>query len=272
VDSGGNGGHRMKINEISGAGMQAGQAEVSQTVDMESKNIQGEIVDARKKLKNLSSDQEMSSEEKMKKRQEIQKQISDLNNRLRQHQIEERKKEQEEKRAAQEKAAMDSEEKEKRDSRVKDAGDAGGKGSGEPEEEKAQKAGVSQGSMHAMISAGADVSQAQVQGSVASRIEGRIAVLESEIKLDENRGGSTEAKEKEVGRLRQKAGTARTPQGNALGSADKAARGALKTEKEKAPGKITGQKREGAAQSVNARLYTSAGTPAWVQGAVRFTV
>lgn len=45
-------------------------------------------------MQELSSNEDMTLEEKMKKRQEIQQQISDLNMQLRQHQIEQRKEKQ----------------------------------------------------------------------------------------------------------------------------------------------------------------------------------
>ena len=48
--------------------------------DSVSKNIQNQIANAQKELQELSSNKEMSIEEKMNRRQEIQQQITDLNN------------------------------------------------------------------------------------------------------------------------------------------------------------------------------------------------
>ena len=84
----------MKINGLNGASTQVGGINLMQSKDSVSKNIQNQIANAQKQLQELSSNKEMSVEEKMKKRQEIQQQITDLNNRLRQHQIEQRKEQQ----------------------------------------------------------------------------------------------------------------------------------------------------------------------------------
>ena len=84
----------MTINGISGANTQAAQIGMNQAMDSYSKNIQNQIANAQKQLQELSSNEEMTLEEKMKKRQEIQQQISDLNMQLRQHQIEQRREKQ----------------------------------------------------------------------------------------------------------------------------------------------------------------------------------
>ena len=67
---------------------------MAQANDSVSKNIQNQIANAQQKLQDLSSNEEMSLEDKMKKRQEIQQEINNLNQQLRQHQIEQRKEQQ----------------------------------------------------------------------------------------------------------------------------------------------------------------------------------
>ena len=84
----------MKINGINGANTQVGGMNMMQSNDSVSKNLQSQIANAQKQLQELSANKEMSLEEKMKKRQEIQQQIADLNHQLRQHQIEQRKEQQ----------------------------------------------------------------------------------------------------------------------------------------------------------------------------------
>ena len=59
--------------------------------DSYTKNIQRQIADAQQKLQDLSSNEELSLEDKMKKRQEIQQEITNLNQQLRQHQMEQRR-------------------------------------------------------------------------------------------------------------------------------------------------------------------------------------
>ena len=169
----------MTINGISGANTQAAQIGMNQAMDSYSKNIQNQIANAQKQLQELSSNEEMTLEEKMKKRQEIQQQISDLNMQLRQHQIEQRK-EQQSKGASMDDMLGGN----------RTAAKSGNKGSG-----------LSQASMQAMISADSSMKQAKVQGSVATQMQGRANVLKAEIK----QSGSTEAKEAELADLEQKA-------------------------------------------------------------------
>ncbi len=69
----------MTINGISRADTQMGQRGMNQAADSYSRNIQNQIASAQKQLQDISSNEDMTMEEKMKKRQEIQKQISDRN-------------------------------------------------------------------------------------------------------------------------------------------------------------------------------------------------
>ena len=192
------------------AGIQAGRINKPMEMDSFSKSIHNQISNAQKQLQELSENKDMSMEEKMKRRQEIQQQITDLNNQLRQHQIEQRKEQQE-------KAAKSAEK--------KDSARKADKGTG-----------LSQASMTAIISADAAMSQAQVQGSVATRMEGRAGVLAAEIKLDSANGGNVEAKQEKLAKVQQKAVAAGTSQMDTLVSVSKdieEAANADKTENEK---------------------------------------
>ena len=62
----------MKINGMNGTDTQAGTIGMAQADDPVGKNIKNQIALAQKKLQELSSNKEMSAEDKMKKRQEIQ--------------------------------------------------------------------------------------------------------------------------------------------------------------------------------------------------------
>lgn len=84
----------MTISGINGGNLQAGQSGSAQAMDSYSRNIQKQIMDAQKQLQELSSNEKMSPEEKMKKRQELQQQINDLNMQLKQHQMEQRREKQ----------------------------------------------------------------------------------------------------------------------------------------------------------------------------------
>lgn len=122
----------MRINGLNGANTPVGGMNMTKATDSVSKNIQNQIANAQKQLQELSANKDMSIEEKMKKRQEIQQQITDLNNQLRQHQIEQRKEQQAKK------SSMDDM--------------LGGSKKTAPKAGK-QSTGLSQASMKAMISA-----------------------------------------------------------------------------------------------------------------------
>ena len=83
------------------SGIQSGNAQnissamPSKGTDPVSQSIQKQIADAQKQLQEISADDRLSVEDKMKKRQEIQQQITSLNQQLRQHEIDLRKEKQE---------------------------------------------------------------------------------------------------------------------------------------------------------------------------------
>ena len=113
----------------------------------------------------------------MKKRQEIQQEINNLNQQLRQHQIEQRKEQQ-----SKNSSSMDD------------------MVAGTSNTSKKKDTGLSQASMQAMLCADSSMKQAKVQGSMATQIQGRASVLESEIKQDAGKG-NTEKKEEELAEL-----------------------------------------------------------------------
>lgn len=218
----------MKVGSMNGAsfqgaggGAQAGS--VSLQNDSVSKNIQNQIANAQKQLQEISANQEMTLEEKMKKRQEIQQEITNLNQQLRQHQIEQRK------------------ERQSKSSSMDDM--IGGK-------QNTGKAGngLSQASMQAMISADSSMKQAQVQGNVATRMEGRAGVLKAEIKQDA--GGNTEAKEAELAEAEQKAMSAAASQMNTLANANQTMEEAAKADQDSRMDE-TGAKAENKADETN---------------------
>ena len=211
----------MKINGINGANTQMGQMGMNQATDSYSRNIQSQIANAQKQLQELSSNEEMTLEEKMKKRQEIQQQISDLNMQLRQHQAEQRKEKQQAKASSMDDMIGGTKSK------------AGEKG-----------IGMSQASMTAMISADTSIKQAKVQGSVATSMEGRAGVLESEIK--NNHGSDVTKKQEELADVTQKAQAATASQMNTLAEANKAVEEAAAAERN--DNKASGAKEENTAE------------------------
>ena len=201
----------MRINGLNGLNKQVGGMNMMQSNDSVSKNLQNQIANAQKQLQELSANKDMSIEEKMKKRQEIQQQITDLNNQLRQHQIEQRKEQQAKKTSLNDML--------------------GGSKQTAPKTGN-QSAGLSQASMNAIISADSAKAQAKIQGSVATRMEGRAGVLESEIKLDQARGGDVEKKKEELAEVQKKAAAAETAQMKTLADANKELEEAAKADQQ----------------------------------------
>ena len=179
---------------------------MTQGNDSVSKNIQNQIANAQQKLQDLSSNEEMSLEDKMKKRQEIQQEINNLNQQLRQHQIEQRKEQQ-----SKNSSSMDD------------------MVAGTSNTSKKKDTGLSQASMQAMLCADSSMKQAKVQGSMAAQIQGRASVLESEIKQDAGKG-NTEKKEEELAELQAKAQSATAAQMSTLADANKSVEEAAKAE------------------------------------------
>ena len=207
----------MRINGLNGANTQVGGMNMTQATDSVSKNIQNQIANAQKQLQEISANKDMRIEEKMKKRQEIQQQITDLNNQLRQHQIEQRK--------------------EKQQAKGSSMDDMLGGSKKNVPKTRSQSAGLSQqcmnaSTMRAMISADSAMAQAQVQGSVATKMEGRAGVLESEIKMDAGRGGNVEAKKEELAEVQYKAVAAESSQMNTLATANKELEAAAKADQQ----------------------------------------
>lgn len=189
---------------------QAGYFSMNRQTDSVSRNIQKQIANEQKRLQELSSNREMTPEEKMKKRQEIQQEINNLNQQLRQHQIELRRQQQ------------------TKDTSADDM--LGGSKSAGKAEPGSKESGLSQANMQAMISADSSMKQAQVQGSVATKMEGTARVLESEIKMDRSSGAGTEKKEAALAKVKQKAVNASASQMNILADANQTMAEAAKAE------------------------------------------
>ena len=207
------------VKSVQGTGFQVGQSGIYQGGDPVSKQIQRQIADAKKQLTDIASNKEMGMEEKAKKRQELQKLIGDLNNQLRQHQIEQRR------------AAVNQEgNKEKKDSSLEEMLGKSKKNRDKKEGDKKQ--GFSEARMEAIISADSSMKMAKVQGDVSEKMENKVAVLESEIKLDDGRGEGTERKREEADRLEKRAYQAADIQFSTLEEANNKMQEADKKEKE----------------------------------------
>lgn len=208
----------MNVNGVNGAGLQPNPAGMGSgsggQTDPVSKDLQNQIEKLQQDLKEISANQDMPADAKMKKRQEIQKQISELQIQLRQHQIEVKKEERQKK---------------KEESSFDDL-------MGTKSQEKrngSQNTNMSTSSMEAMISADASIKQANVNGSTAKKMENRANVLKVEIKLDGGRGGSSnvELKEAELAKTKEAAGKATASQMDSLAQAGESLQSTAKEDK-----------------------------------------
>ena len=209
----------MKINGTDGMNISAGaigmDAGIGGQSDPMVRDLQRQIEGLQNRMKELSSNPELTPEMKAKKRQEIQKQISDLEMQLRQRQIEVRREEVMKKR--QENYSMD----EMLGTNKQD------------EKSGKQSTGLSAGSMEALISADASMKQADVHGNIATKMEGKAGVLEAEIKQDEALGASVPGGKREaLAEVQAKADEATSAQMGALAQANEAAKKAAEADKE----------------------------------------
>lgn len=224
----------MIINGINGANRQMKQMGMNPAMDSYSRSIQNQIAIAQKQLQEISSDKELAPEEKMKKRQEIQQQINDLNMQLRQHQMELRR--------------------ERQQAEVSSMDDMpGGTRSTENTKAGSKSTGLSQANMTAMISADSSIKQADIQGSVATKLNGNSRILKSEIRQDQASGGDTQKKEEELAKLEQKAQGAASSQLSMLADAgrtmEEAAKADSRDDKENAAKEDSRDDKENAAKA-----------------------
>lgn len=208
----------MKLNGTSGVNLSAGtigmNAGIGGQTDPMVRDLQRQIEDLKNQMKELSANAEMPPEIKSKKRQELQKQISDLEVQLRQRQMEVKREEAMKKR--QENYSMDEM------LGTKQQTNKLGK----------QSTGLSAGSMEAMISADVSVKLADMNGSVAQKMEGKAGVLEAEIKLDGGVGAAPEGKEEALAEVKAKANEATSAQMSMLARAEQEASKVTESEQE----------------------------------------
>lgn len=165
---------------------------ISQT-ETETKNIQNQITSKQQNLKRLSSDSKMSAEEKAKERQEIQKQIAELNRKLRLLQQEREEEVKEAEKEQEQKAVLN----EERNKEFKQE-DADKVIVAEDIQKQKEKVNVSPQSIQKMLEGSSMVQKERLQQSVDNQKELTGNILEAEIKLDELYGADTSAKKEEL--------------------------------------------------------------------------
>ena len=240
------------------------QMTMARSTDSKSKNIQNEITGVQQEMQKLSSDEEISVNEKMSERKKLQKEISSLNVELKQHQEELRRSQrremmmaqlQEDKEVAKEEKTGEEKPEDKMQSEetaLEQAEEmnlpAQNLQPGETDETKEEdiakqetraieddadmdtdaEMGLSRREMYSIVSANTSVQQAGQQGDIIARIQGGIVIFKGEIHQDERRGIDTEKKQAELEKMEEKEQKAREFQASVLGEANSTIRSAAK--------------------------------------------
>lgn len=206
----------MRIDKVETMGSAAGgQMTNVQPVDSVSKGIENEIFNVQRQMRALSSKEDISVEERMKKRQEYQQEISRLNAELRQRKEEALKERQKE-------TLSETKQTENGEKRT------------------AKKSDFSEQALtdnRAFFAANSYMEQAKSEDGVIARIEGGIAVLKGEINLDKIRGMNVEPKQEELAAQRKRVQKASASQSSILGKARKTMQAAEQAKIERAEGR-----------------------------------
>lgn len=173
-------------------------------VDSESKALQKQIEEKQKELKELSSKENIPLEEKVKQKQQLQQEITQLEAQLRMHQQE----------VKQQKGQENSKQ---------DLIASGGDKQSLAASMSLSSEGTAMAGMESLLSAHSSLKQAKVQQGVSKDLQANARVLESEIKQDKNLGASVEKKEEQLEDLSQRSSDAMGYAAAALNQANEAA-------------------------------------------------
>lgn len=172
-------------------------------VDSESKALQKQIEEKQKELKELSSKEDIPLEEKVKQKQQLQQEITQLEAQLRMHQ--------------QEIKQQRGQENSKQDLIA-----SGGDKQSLAASMSLSSEGTAMAGMESLLSAHSSLKQAKVQQRVSRDLQANARVLESEIKQDKNLGASVEKKEEQLEDLSQRSSDAMGYAAAALNQANEA--------------------------------------------------
>ena len=190
----------MAVNSMSFHNVSSNmQVSTLSPTDTETKNILNEITSRQKSLNRLFSDTKISEEEKAKESREIQKQIAELNRKLRMLRQEKKEEIKEAKKEQEQKAVLEEESKKSFLEKESDERD-----SAEKEKEDLQKINISPQNAQKLLEAGTVLQKDRIQQSVEQKREGSIKVMESEISLDKLYGSDVSEKEEKLSSLRKK--------------------------------------------------------------------
>lgn len=188
----------MAINSISANSSTAyTPPAAASAVNTETKTLEHQLMNKQQRLNNLSADAEKSAEEKAKERQEIQKQIAELNRKLELQRMEEQQEAKEAAKEQEQKAALKEDMLKETSSKEQTKEDASQK-----YEERMETMKTSAADTQQILAANMALQQARIQENVVSKNTQTANVLESEIKSDALYGVDTKVKEDALAKMR----------------------------------------------------------------------
>lgn len=194
----------MSISGVSASKSVLAQRTVKQEpVDAISKSIEDEISDVQRQRQQVSKE-DLSADDKMKKRQELQQEISRLNNQLRQRQAEARKKQNKEELAKERDAENVKTDNEKKEQVVASKKDETKEKETESKTVEMQDAKKDKVKEQTVVSAEAAISQSRLQSKVVSGIQNDINILKGEIRQDKARGENVDDKKEQLEKQRNR--------------------------------------------------------------------
>lgn len=208
----------MKINNTDKRYSDLERQNTNLHMDSKGKEVQNQITEAKNRLKELAASNGLNEEEKEKKRQQLQKKLTELNKELRKRQIELQRSQQEQK-----KNSVPAENEDKTGSNAK------------PADPKTETRKPPQTGTKALIAAESAINHAGTHKKLAAELKSKVRILQGEIEQDEARGKDASSKLKELEKLEKKAAKLNGAGFNFLADASKELREAA--EKERNPGK-----------------------------------
>lgn len=188
----------MSISGVSASKNVSSERMIKQEpVDAISKSIENEISDVQRKRQQISK-QDLSVDEKMKKRRELQQEISRLNNQLRQRQAEARREQNKEKAVKERDAENVKADDEKKTQNTASKSDETKEKETERKAVEMQDAKKEKVNEQTVVSAEDAISQSRLQNRVMSGIRNDIKILEGEIRQDKARGENVDDKKEQL--------------------------------------------------------------------------
>lgn len=185
--------------------------------DPQIKNLQSQIAELQKQIQSLAENDEMDAKTKSEKKQELQKQIANLNAEIRQRRIEAQKEKQ-----------------------------AAAKPSETKTEPKRFKDGFDEKDASTLLAASSSLEQSKTVGSVIKSSEGRARILTTEIEIDKSRGADTTYKEKELEKIEEHTEAAKENLAEEAEKSGETDKDGVDDSKEKDKSEETDEKRSGA--------------------------